>query len=472
MDTPATPLQHDPVVDALRDWSRTLNWDALRASTQKAVKAELLDYLGCLIAGRALMGLPGWIAELAERGGRADAGIVGGAKVPAPIAALANGYYGHVLELDDTHDAAVLHAGAAAIPAALATAQYRATQDPKKLLEALLLGIETTCRLGVATTLNLVDSGWIYTAVLGHFGAAAASARLLEASDQAFGHAFGIVYSLASGTHQSSREGTSTKHVQPGFAAHNGVNAALMAANGLDGVRMTFSGEDGLARVFLQGKLDSERVTRDLGTTFETERLSFKPYPSCRFTHPVGSAALALRARLGADAQRATELEIEMGPQAWNVVGRPEPMRIFPSAKVTAQFSAYWVAAVAWAYGEVSPLHVFSEVPPTSAVRTWLERITCKPFANAGTRDIGGAILTARGPFGVETLTVTSAKGHPDNPFSDEELTGKFTSNVKLAGWDGARASTFANYVLALDKQRDLSLLYRELAAPVARVHK
>ncbi len=174
------------------------------------------------------MGVPGWIAELAARGGRADAVMVGGAKLPAPTAALANGYYGHVLEYDDTHDAAVLHAGAAAIPA-LAIAEYRNFTDPKEFLEAILLGIEVTCRLGVATKLNLVDGGWIYT-LLGQFGSTAAAARLLKADTTTFAHAFGIAYSLASRNHQSSHEGASTKHAQPGFAASNGVNAALMAA--------------------------------------------------------------------------------------------------------------------------------------------------------------------------------------------------------------------------------------------------
>ncbi|HTE16401.1 MAG TPA: MmgE/PrpD family protein [Burkholderiales bacterium] len=473
----ANPAQADAVVRAFSDLSEKLRWDALTEKTRKAVQYELLDYLGCLIAGRALMGLPGWVAELAARGGRADATIVGGRadaaivgspKVPAPIAALANGYYGHVLEYDDTHDDAVLHAGAAAIPAALAAAEYRNINDPKKFLEAALLGIEVTCRLGMATKLNLVDGGWIYTPLLGQFGAAAAAARLLNADAKTFAHAFGIAYSLASGNHQSSREGASTKHAQPGFAAHNGVNAALMAINGLDGVSEVFSGKDGLARVYLRNQFDAARAVVDLGKSFETERLSFKPYPTCRLTHPAASAALALRARLGAHAQEATALELEVGPQAWDVVGRPEPTRIFPSAKVTAQFSVYWTVAVAWAYGEVNPLHVFSEVPPTPAVRAWLERITCKPYANAGTRDIGGCTLRVSGAFGTETITVDYAKGHPDNPFTDEEVTRKFASNVTLAGWHATQAHEFSAYILRLDRQTTLAPLYRQLAAPIA----
>jgi len=111
---------------------------------------------------------------------------------------------------------------------------------------------------------------------------------------------------------------------------------------------------------------------------------------------------------------------------------------------------------------------VFSEVPPTPAVRTWLERITCKPYAYADTRDIGGCTLRVSGPFGMETITVDCAKGHPDNPFTDDEVIGKFASNVKLAGWSGAQARDFSAYVLTLDQHSDLASLYRQLAAPVA----
>lgn len=468
MTATASEIKNDPVVTAFADWSRSLRWNLLGDKTRKAVKYELLDYFGCLLAGRALMGQPGWIAELADRGGRTDAAMVGGPKVPAPIAAKANGYYGHVIEYDDTHDEAVLHAGAAAIPAALAAAEYRRESDPKRFLEAMLLGIEVTCRLGVATRLNLVDGGWIYTPLLGHFGATAAAAHLLQLDARTFGHAFGIAYSLACGNHQSSREGVSTKHAQPGFAAHNGVDAALLAARGLDSVREVFCGMDGMARVYLHDQFDTQRALQNLGITFETERLSFKPYPTCRLTHPAANAALLLRRRLGSGAMDATALELEVSPQAWDVVGRPEPTRIFPTAKVTAQFSAYWAVAVAWAYGEVNPLHVFSEVPPTPAVRKWLERITCKPYANAGTRDIGGCTLRVSGPFGTKAMTVDYAKGHPENPFTDEEVTSKFASNAKLAGWSDDQAQEFSDYILTLDQQRDLSLLYQQIAAPVA----
>jgi 2-methylcitrate dehydratase PrpD len=131
----------DPVAAAFAAWSCELRWHALDASVQRAASDELLDFVGDLIAGRAAVGLPAWLDILLEEGGRKAVTVAGG-HVAAPwTAAMANGYFGHVLELDDTHDIAVLHAGASAIPAAVAAAEYRGGIDGKTLLEAIVVGI-------------------------------------------------------------------------------------------------------------------------------------------------------------------------------------------------------------------------------------------------------------------------------------------------------------------------------------------
>ena len=136
-------------------------------------------------------------------------------------------------------------------------------------MSEVLLGIELTCRLGLATKLNLVEGGWIYTALLGHFGATLAAARLIDPRPQVIRNALGIVYCLASGNHQSTREGAQTKHVQPGFAAANAITAALMASQGLPGVQHPLTGEDGLNRVYLHERFDAARALEGLGVQWE-----------------------------------------------------------------------------------------------------------------------------------------------------------------------------------------------------------
>jgi len=327
----------------------------------------------------------------------------------------------------------------------------------------VLLGIDLTCRLGVATRLNLVAGGWIYTALFGHFGAALAAARLIDPRPEAIRNALGIVYCLASGNHQSTREGAPTKHLQPGFAAANGVLAALMAGNGLAGVEQPLSGEDGLNRVYLHDSLDLQRMVAGLGCDFEIDRLSFKPYPTCRLTHPAISAALRLRAEIGAETARATEVALTIGPQAHDVVGRAAGARLAPETRIAAQFSVYWAVATALLHGEVTPRQLIAEVPPSQALSEVIARVRCRPDAAAAERDVGGCTLVAHGPFGTREVRETHAKGHPANPLSEEELRAKFSANAELAGFSRAAADALADSILDLDRVADMTPFIAEL---------
>ena len=458
----------EPILEAFIEQSAQMRWSAVPEATRAMVKRELLDYLGASIAGRAAMGMPAWLQVLLEMGGRPDAHVLGGPRVPAPTAALCNGYFGHVLEFDDTHDEAVLHAGGTTIPAALAVAGMRGQVSGSAFCEAVLLGIELTCRLGVGTKINLVESGWIYTALLGQFGATLAAARVLGASPEVLRNAFGIAYCMSSGNHESSREGAPTKHVQPGFAAANAVTAALLASGGLEGVRQPLTGEDGLNRVYLHGRLDAARVLDGLGRRFEIERLSFKPYPTCRLTHPAISAALEMRRLLGDSAAQIDRVELVVGPQAHDVVGRDTPARRAPRNAVTAQFSISWAVAVALTYGEVTPGQIAQEVPPTPVLAAMIARISCSADASATSRDIGGCLLRAFGSFGVKQVRHDNAKGHPDHPLSDAELLEKFRANLRFAGVADAAAGELAGRIMTIDALDDVGLLADAVAGAVA----
>jgi 2-methylcitrate dehydratase PrpD len=464
---PAALAAREQTLDAFIEHSQQLRWDRVAPSTQASVKRELLDYLGAAIAGRAATGVPAWLKVLIDFGGRPDARVLGGPRVPAPTAALCNGYYGHVLEFDDTHDEAVLHAGSAAIPAAFAAAGLRGEVNGKEFCEAVLLGVELTCRLGVATRLNLVEGGWIYTALFGHFGATLAAARIIDHRPEVLRNAFGIVYCLASGNHQSTREGAPTKHVQPGFAASNAITAALMASGGLSGVKHPLTGEDGLSRVYLHELFDPARAIRDLGTKYEFDRLSIKPYPTCRLTHPAISAALELRAQLGADADKIERVELVMGPQAYDVVGRDIPERRTPKTWVAAQFSVYWTVAIALLHGEVAPRQLSEEIPPSADVAAAISKISATADEHATGRNIGGCVVRAYGPFGMREVEHTNAKGHPDHPLTDDELLAKFKANLRYANVTDAQATELAESIMDIDSLADVRPLADALAGAV-----
>ncbi len=458
----------EPLLDAFIDMSKRLRWGALPESTRAMLKLELLDYLGGAIAGRAVIGMPKWLQNLLAASGGSNAEVIGGPRASAQLAALCNGYFGHVLEFDDTHDTAVLHAGSATIPAALAAAGLRGQLRGDEFCEAVLLGIELTCRLGMGTRLNLVEGGWIYGTLLGHFGATPGATRIIDSRPSAIKNAFGIVYCLARGNHQSTREGASTKHVQPGFAASNAIVAALIASGDLEGIKQPLTGEDGLGRVYLHSKFDTNAALAGFGEWYEADRLSFKPYPTCRFTHSPVSAALRLRALLGEDLKRVERYELIMNAQAHDIVGRALPERLSPPTRMPAQFSAQWSVAAALVHGELTPRQLVEEVPPSPAVMDCIARITCS--ADTGpARVIGGCTLRAHGPFGMREVNEANAKGHPDNPLSPAELKSKFMANLSLAGVAREEAEQLVCDIMDIDQASDVIPLIARISAAATR---
>jgi 2-methylcitrate dehydratase PrpD len=129
-----------------------------------AAKTNIFDTLACAAAGSSAPAV-GDARELAlEWGGAPQATILAfGDKVPAHHAAWVNGTMAHARDYDDTHDAAVLHAGVSVVPAALAAAELRGGVPGREFIVAVAAGLETICRLGVATRIGIIESGFIYT---------------------------------------------------------------------------------------------------------------------------------------------------------------------------------------------------------------------------------------------------------------------------------------------------------------------
>jgi 2-methylcitrate dehydratase PrpD len=223
-----------------------------------------------------------------------------------------------------------------------------------------------------------------------------------------------------------------------------------------------------LSRVYLHGLFDPARATRGLGTEWEFDRLSIKPYPTCRLTHPAISAALDLHAQLGRETEKIERVELVIGPQAHDVVGREVSEKRTPQTRVNAQFSVYWSVASALAYGEVSPRQLAEEVPPSPKLAEWIRKISGTPDPAAAQRDVGGCKLRAYGAFGTREVDQTSAKGHPDNPLSDDELLAKFKANLRYAKVSDGQAAELADAIMAIDSLSDLRALADAIAGAVA----
>lgn len=407
-----------------------LTVDKLPASVIDAVKTNVFDTLACAAAGSSAPAV-GETLELArEWGGAPQAStLIFGDRLPAHHAAWVNGTMAHARDYDDTHDAAVLHAGVSVIPAALAAAQLKGGVSGADLVAAAAAGLETVCRLGVATRIGIIESGYMYTPLFGHFGATVAAGRVLGLDHAQLVNAIGIGYSQVSGNHQVTRDGALTKRMQPGFAAQAALVSAQLARKNIRGAQATFEGVDGFLRVYLHDRVDRTVLRERLGEHYEFTQLSYKPYPCCRFNHTAIDAALALRQSAGIDAKRVRRVRVGLNRQAFEAVCTPAEVRYVPRTVVHAQFSIPYTVAAALIDGGVRLGHFNAEAIRRTDILALARKV--EPAVDEGIeREWGRNISPAQLHVDMEdgathSLRVDWPLGHPQRPMSVADFDAK-----------------------------------------------
>jgi 2-methylcitrate dehydratase PrpD len=428
----AVPAQNtgpDLVIEVAR-FAATLDAGKLDPAVVKAVKTNIGDTLSCALAGssaKAIAEVSGLVKDWAGTP-QADMLVFGG-KYPAHHAAWVNGGMSHARDYDDTHDAAILHAGVSAVPAAIAAGQLRGRLSGADLIAAVAAGLEVTCRLGVAIQVDIIESGFIYTSLLGYFGATAAAGRALGLTPEEMVNAFGIVYSSVAGNHQVTRDASLMKRLQPGLAAQAAVVAVQLARKGIRGAQHVFEGADGFFRVYLRNRVDPEIVRKDLGERFELLNLSYKPYPCCRDTHAAVDAILQLRERAKRPASDIQSIRVGVTAPGYQMVCVPEHVRLAPKTIVEAQFSIPYTVAAAWIDGKLQMRHFTDDGIARRDVLELSARV--QPYVDADidrewSRFVTPAkvIVAFRDGETIETR-IDYPKGHPKNAMTDVEFAAK-----------------------------------------------
>ena len=128
-------------------------------------------------------------------------------------AAFVNGVSSHIFDYDDTHLKTMIHPAGPVASAILALSEMRPVSG-RDFLNALVLGVETECRIGNAVYPNHYDVGWHITGTAGVFGAAAAAGKLIGLTEQQMVWALGLAASQPVGFRESF--GSMNKSFNPG----------------------------------------------------------------------------------------------------------------------------------------------------------------------------------------------------------------------------------------------------------------
>lgn len=131
-----------------------------------------------------------------------------------------------------------------------------------------------------------IGAGWHSTGTCGPIGAAAAVANLWRLPPDQCRNAIALATSASSGLWAFIHDGSQAKKLHAGRAAEGGLLAAALAALGLTGPTRVFDDVwAGFFSSFNHRPGDLDALTDGLGTVWKLNRVSLKPYASCRGTH-------------------------------------------------------------------------------------------------------------------------------------------------------------------------------------------
>src|SRR5215813_7982116 len=261
--------------------SRT-QFEDLPEAAVRAARIFILDTIGVGLAGTNGPHVVELIEASAAMTGYGPGRCWGHARgLSAPGAAMINGYQIHNSEFDCVHEAAVVHPVTVCLAAVMAHADCIGGVSGRDLVTAVVLGVDTACHLGVASTTGL---RFFRPATAGVFAAAAGLGKVLGFDANRQLALFGHVYGQLCGTMQPHQEGSMLLGLQIGFNARNAVIAADLAQRGIPSIENILQGPFGYFGM-IEAAGDLTRVSGDIGKVWRITEVAHKPFPSGRATH-------------------------------------------------------------------------------------------------------------------------------------------------------------------------------------------
>lgn len=399
-------------------------------------KAKLifLDIVGIALAS-STMDFGRMVLEVARTlGGARESRLMGTSHMTAAAnAVLANGTLAHGLDYDDTLEEAIVHSGCCSVTTALAVGES-AKAGGSSVLEAMVAGTEVMCKVGLVSPGKFHSRGFHPTALCAPFGAAACAGKLFSLAVSQLIDAFGLCGSQSSGIIEYLADGSWTKRLHPGWSAHGGVIAVLLARQGFRGPGTVFEGSHGFYRAF--GGDIGHRLERlaELGKSWEISRIAFKPYPCGSISHPYMDCALRLRKKYSIKPQDVEEITCRTAEGPVHRLWEPLAEKQRPKTSYGAKFSLPYSIAVILVRGRAG-LEEFSDkwirdpeiLALTEKIRYELDPTIDYPRHFSGhvkVRLRDGQILEENQPY---------PRGGAESPLLPEEIEAKFCANAERA---------------------------------------
>jgi len=380
-----------------------------------AAHRTFLNWLGCAVGAAQHESVNAALAAVQMLKPAPQSSVLGRTeKVDMASAALLNGISSHTFDFDDTHLKTIIHPAGPVASALLALAEHQGSSG-RALIDALVLGIDVSCRIGNAMYPDHYDRGWHITGSTGSVGAAAGCARLLGLNVDQTAMALGIAASQPIGMREQF--GSMTKPFHPGGAARAGLMSALLAQQGFTASPRALEAPRGMMQT-ISTKNDWSEITSELGERFEITFNTFKPFACGIVVHPGIDGCAQLRAQ-GVRPENIASLEIKVHSLVLELCGKKEP-----ADGLQAKFSIYHGCAAGLTFGRAGE-DEFSDAIVTRPDMVALRRKVVATVDDS--IDEAAADITAVMQDGSRVhVHVEHAIGSLQNPMTDAQLEAKF----------------------------------------------
>lgn len=414
---PAAKAAPPHVTKILAQWILGSSYDTLPEPVRREGVRSFLNWVGVAIGGSHHETVDVAVSALQPFSGPPQAGLFGRTeRFDIMNAAFLNGVSSHIFDFDDTHLKTIIHPAGPVASAILAYAAMKPVSG-KDFLEALVVGIEAECRIGNAVYPNHYDAGWHITGTAGVFGSAAAAGKLMGLTEQQMVYALGLAASQPVGLRESF--GSMNKSFNPGRAASNGLFAAILAAKGFTSSDGMIEAKRGWANT-ISTKQDWSQITDGLGTRYEAQLNTYKPFACGIVMHPTIDAAIQIRDQDHVKPEDIQRVDLKVHPLVLELTGKTAP-----KTGLEGKFSIYHAAAVAFVEGAGGEKQ-FSD-RAVNDLRVVALRQKVVPVITPGVDPAQVDMTVTLNDGRTFHRHIEHAIGSVEKPMSDAQLEAKFT---------------------------------------------
>ncbi|HSV84571.1 MAG TPA: MmgE/PrpD family protein [Ramlibacter sp.] len=465
----------------LATFAAETSFEQLPPEVVRESKRLILDTIGCAIGGVPTDSGAIALRHVQAMGGQPTATVVGGGRSSPVNAAYANARLANVLDADDTFPTGS-HFGSTTVFGALALCEQMG-RSGRDFITAVAVGFDVGARIGcsLGPPINVQDGkvvgyaplyGTSATMTWAAVGAAASAARMgAERTTHAFGIAGANTPLPAHAKWSASVSLPMHKYSDAGWCAQTGVNAVLLAELGSTGYADILDGDLAFFRFFGAQKVDNAALSEGLAQRWHLLNTTYKPWPSCRWTHHPLTAFLRLQREHGFRAEDIERIVVKANPFALSARFKQQQ----PDNQISAEFSHAHVLAMAAHGVPAGPLWYSESALHDPKYRHFRERVTVElepRAANLAEWMVDGQFR--RIPGGVEVHvggrvfagTADMAGGDPwseETLFTDAALREKFVGMVGGGRHEAARRVIEA--VERLEDAEDLARLCQAMMA-------